>query len=296
MREDNIPRASGTESAQCGRGASLLKSSAKPASSRVPRGFFFYDFVKVTGALPVFLFFRYRTVFTDVSVRKALGGPLLIVSNHASYVDPVIVMRSLWRRRVVFMATRDLYRTRLGAWFFRHVHCIEVDKENVGLDTIKKVVSELKAGRAVAMFPEGSVEESKKTPLVDSQVNTKEHTASGGNAPKTTQDMFKGSGPGHETGGADFGSDSAKDAGVRAFKGGAAMIALKSGAAVLPVYIDKARRRVVVGSKIFPEAFFSSTEGGGAVSKPPTLRQIDEFSRVLHGKELELKDYSQSLG
>lgn len=136
----------------------VIRSKGKNKRKRI--SFFFYDFVKITGFLPAFIFIRYKKLFVSKEAEAHHRGPLLVISNHSTYIDPVIIMKALFYRRVIFMATKDLFRTKLSAWFFRHVHCIEVDKGNVGVGTVKDVLEHLKEGRAVMIFPEGGVNES----------------------------------------------------------------------------------------------------------------------------------------
>lgn len=75
--------------------------------------------------------------------------------------------------------------------------------------------------------------------------------------------------------------------GVLPFKSGVSLMAYKSGAPVLPVYIVKRskwyqRQRVVIGEPIDVRAL---------VGDKPSIDRINSISDVLQQKELELRDY-----
>lgn len=118
---------------------------------------FFYDFVKVTGVIPGLLYFRPKTVFLHRET-KHIKGRALLVANHNSFIDPIILMLSFPFRRLIFMATKDLFQKPLADWFFTHVHCIKVDKDNFNMSSFRGVSDGLNKGKLVAVFPEGSVD------------------------------------------------------------------------------------------------------------------------------------------
>lgn len=121
------------------------------------KGYFFYDFVWITGILPAKLFFRTKVVYQEGATKKTDGG-VLMICNHNTFADPVMIMSTFTSRRVHFMATKDLFKPGLANWFFNHVHCIKVDKENFNMSSFKQVSEYLKKGKAVVIFPEGGVD------------------------------------------------------------------------------------------------------------------------------------------
>ncbi len=121
------------------------------------RNFLFYDFVKVTGIIPAFLYLlpKIRYPWGKPSVK----GPVLVVCNHSSLWDPVVLLCTFISRRPVFVATTELFSSKLSRWFFENVHCIEVNKKNFSVSTFHKVKSELQNKMMVGVFPEGRVHE-----------------------------------------------------------------------------------------------------------------------------------------
>lgn len=130
--------------------------SSKPASPRKPKriGNFWYDFVKITGAIPALLWIRPKIIRVG---QKCPKGGVLISSNHPTFLDPIIILTSFPWRRLHSLATKDLYKNRLLTFMFNRMHCIQVDKTNFSMATFHEVVDRLKNGHAVVIFPEGQV-------------------------------------------------------------------------------------------------------------------------------------------
>lgn len=80
-------------------------------------------------------------------------GPLLVVVNHLSNIDPGLLGASL-PRRLRFVAKKEIFRW-LGGWYFRTYGAFPLDrdgKDSVGFRWGRDV---LKNGGALVVFPEG---------------------------------------------------------------------------------------------------------------------------------------------
>lgn len=84
----------------------------------------------------------------------ATGG-VLITSNHASYLDSVLVWLTC-PRRVAFLGKKELYDSALSAWFFRGYGVIPVDRENPTLSMMRDTLGALREGVPVMVAPEGT--------------------------------------------------------------------------------------------------------------------------------------------
>jgi 1-acyl-sn-glycerol-3-phosphate acyltransferase len=82
-------------------------------------------------------------------------GPALLIANHQSFVDPVLVGLAT-RRHLSFLARQTLFRRPALAWLLRHLSAVPIDHEGVGKEGIKAILEQLRAGRAVVVFPEGT--------------------------------------------------------------------------------------------------------------------------------------------
>ncbi len=116
---------------------------------------FWYDFVKVTGALPALIWMRPKLHYPFGKPNKK--GGLMISSNHPTFLDPIIALLAFPERRLHCLATKDLFRKERNAFFFKKVHCIIIDKENFNMSSFHEVVERLKEDKAVLIFPEGQV-------------------------------------------------------------------------------------------------------------------------------------------
>jgi 1-acyl-sn-glycerol-3-phosphate acyltransferase len=82
-------------------------------------------------------------------------GSALLIANHQSYIDPVCVGLAA-RRHLTYLARKTLFTGGgLFAKFLLSVNCVPVDQEGVATEGLKTTIAELKAGKAVLVFPEG---------------------------------------------------------------------------------------------------------------------------------------------
>jgi 1-acyl-sn-glycerol-3-phosphate acyltransferase len=81
-------------------------------------------------------------------------GPVLLIANHQSYLDPLVVGLAS-RRHVHFLARKGLFRNRLFGAYLRSANCVPVDQEGVAKEGIKTALKLLQDGRVVVIFPEG---------------------------------------------------------------------------------------------------------------------------------------------
>lgn len=82
-------------------------------------------------------------------------GGALILSNHQSYLDPVLV--ALWLRRPMsFLARASLFRNPLFSWLIRSLHAYPVEQGRGDLGAMKETIRRLHEGHLLNIFPEGS--------------------------------------------------------------------------------------------------------------------------------------------
>ena len=82
------------------------------------------------------------------------SGPLIIVPNHVTYADPVLVSIPV-RRRVYYMAWNALFGVPGLAWLIRRLHAFPVEIESADPKATREAVRLLQGGEAVMIFPEG---------------------------------------------------------------------------------------------------------------------------------------------
>lgn len=97
-------------------------------------------------------YFRWR-VFNPERVPRA--GPVILASNHASFVDPMLVGAGL-PRGINYLARENLFRFPVLGWVLRRWQVVPVDREGGGATGLKAILERLLAGGAIILFPEGT--------------------------------------------------------------------------------------------------------------------------------------------
>jgi 1-acyl-sn-glycerol-3-phosphate acyltransferase len=83
-----------------------------------------------------------------------VGGPALIVPNHQSYLDPMLVGAAI-PRSVRYMAMKKLFKWRPVAAFLKFYGAFPVSLRSADKGAIKTCIRFLRAGELVMIFPEG---------------------------------------------------------------------------------------------------------------------------------------------
>ncbi len=86
-----------------------------------------------------------------------LSGSLLVVANHLSWYDPILLALVL-RRRVWFFAKKEVFRWPVVGWLCRLTGQIPVHRGEGDRAALEKALAYLRAGKALLFFPEGTVE------------------------------------------------------------------------------------------------------------------------------------------
>lgn len=106
-----------------------------------------------------FVFFILSKIFLGYSVygrnNVPKAGPVIIASNHASYLDPIFVGCGM-RRSMNFMARDTLFRNFFFGTVLRGVHTFPVKRNFQDVGAIRKAISMLKKGHALTVFPEAT--------------------------------------------------------------------------------------------------------------------------------------------
>lgn len=84
-------------------------------------------------------------------------GPLLIVSNHQSFLDPTIIGGPLLaRRHLDYVARVGLFRNGHLGGFLRAVNAIPIRQDEPDAGAIRETLRRISLGRAAVIFAEGS--------------------------------------------------------------------------------------------------------------------------------------------
>ena len=139
-----------------------MNEKPNPEAKLFSLRYLFYDFVKLTAALPGLIWFRPKWIYESPAARKRVRGGCLLIANHDGFFDPICVMLAVWYRRHHFVCDK-IFFTGKKRWLFARFLCIPVDRENVGMDSLRTIAGELKSGSLVSMFPEGHIAQAEES-------------------------------------------------------------------------------------------------------------------------------------
>jgi len=97
-------------------------------------------------------YFRWRVYNPE---RVPLEGPVILASNHASFLDPPLVGAGI-KRPINYLARESLFRFPVVGWVLRKWNSVPVDREGGGAKGLKAILDRLLEGGAIILFPEGT--------------------------------------------------------------------------------------------------------------------------------------------
>src|SRR5262245_44681701 len=113
----------------------------------------FWYFLGWTGFRAMYAtYFRWRVFNPE---RVPLRGPVILASNHASFLDPPLVGAGV-RRAINYLARDTLFRFPGVGWLLRRWNSVPVDRDGHGAAGLKAILDRLLAGGAIILFPEGT--------------------------------------------------------------------------------------------------------------------------------------------
>jgi len=100
------------------------------------------------------LLFRPKTVGLE---NVPAEGPVIIASNHESFLDDLLLPLVL-KRRVTVLAKADYFDKWYTSWFFKMAGCVPVRREggSASRAALQAAIDALDDGKLVALFPEGT--------------------------------------------------------------------------------------------------------------------------------------------
>jgi len=111
-----------------------------------------YAYLRVVCRLAATCFFRIRC--NGREHYPATGGAL-VLSNHQSNLDPVLVGLTC-DRRMNFLARETLFGFAPFRWLIQSLDAIPIDREGLGLSGLKETLRRAKQGEFILIFPEGT--------------------------------------------------------------------------------------------------------------------------------------------
>ena len=101
---------------------------------------------------PIFRwFFKIR-----VENSPTLAGPYVVVANHTSFLDPLLLGASS-PRHINFLMTSVVWRGRGLRWFYRWMRALPLSLLGGNRDALRAARTMLGAGEVLGVFPEGGI-------------------------------------------------------------------------------------------------------------------------------------------
>jgi 1-acyl-sn-glycerol-3-phosphate acyltransferase len=82
-------------------------------------------------------------------------GPALVIANHQSFIDPVLVGLAA-RRHLHYLARQSLFRHWGLNWLMRSLNGVPLNIEGFAREGLQTILEQLQSGHAVLVFPEGN--------------------------------------------------------------------------------------------------------------------------------------------
>ena len=113
------------------------------------------------------MFYAIATAFTRAVLRLLtryevhglefvpIQGPLVLVSNHISWMDPP-TLGGLLPRKIRFMAKEDLFKTPVVGWVVAAYEAFPVRRGEADRQALRTAIKLLDQGQVIGMFPEGT--------------------------------------------------------------------------------------------------------------------------------------------
>jgi len=115
----------------------------------------FLAIFKITGWLPQRLCFRTKVYYEDKSVQsRRIKGKAIIVSNHTSLFDFVILAFTFFFRTIRVQMAEVLFRNKFLGFLLKMLGGIYVNRNTLNLSFISKSEDVLNKGGVVGVFPE----------------------------------------------------------------------------------------------------------------------------------------------
>jgi 1-acyl-sn-glycerol-3-phosphate acyltransferase len=98
------------------------------------------------------VYFRWHVYNAE---RVPLRGPVILASNHASYIDPFLIGAGV-RRAINYLAREDLFEFPVAGWILRHWQAVPVDRDGGGATGLRAILERLLQNGGIVLFPEGT--------------------------------------------------------------------------------------------------------------------------------------------
>ena len=114
----------------------------------------FYNFVLKLFRAFTKTFFKFEVIGIENIPSE---GKTIIAANHKSNFDPIFVACAVnKKRKMTAIGKEELFKNKFMSLVLNKLEIIPINRENPGLNTIKRILKYIKNEYALVMFPEGT--------------------------------------------------------------------------------------------------------------------------------------------
>jgi 1-acyl-sn-glycerol-3-phosphate acyltransferase len=114
---------------------------------------FFYAAARVLAAI---VFHTLAPVFYHGRENLPTELPYMIIANHRSFMDPIIMAYSIKKHDVTFLGKKELVKNKIAGFILRNMHIIPVDRHGTDMAAMRNCISALRNKEILGIFPEGT--------------------------------------------------------------------------------------------------------------------------------------------
>lgn len=134
------------------------KTSGNKYSLRTPEFYNKWRRIFLFLVTHVFYMIRFKLVYRlEVEGKENIpaDNSFIIAANHLSTLDPPLVC-AVMNKGVAYMAKKELFENPFMRWWLDWLGAFAVDREKLGVSTIKTVMTIKKTGWVLGIFPQGT--------------------------------------------------------------------------------------------------------------------------------------------
>ncbi|MGL5972488.1 MAG: lysophospholipid acyltransferase family protein [Oscillospiraceae bacterium] len=98
------------------------------------------------------ILFRIKVVGKENIPKK---GNYIFCSNHISNLDPFVLF-CFMKNNTLYLAKKEIFKSKILSPIFYYLGGVPIDRGNGDMETIEKCINEIKNGKSLLMYPEGT--------------------------------------------------------------------------------------------------------------------------------------------
>jgi len=117
--------------------------------------------IRLLQAIDVCVARIYHQTIVRTPQRLPRSGPAILICNHTSGLDPLLI-QSVCPRLIVWMMASEYYEMKAFKWIFKTIEAIPVDRGGRDMAATRSALRALDQGSVLGVFPEGRIEKTRE--------------------------------------------------------------------------------------------------------------------------------------